>query len=118
MASRAKRIGYALEASVVNFWKSYGVPCKRVLGSGAFKNYSEELASDVDLNGYKIECKRRKNGTGFQTLYKWLDQDKSSSLLVLQSDRKPRLYVMKEDQFAHFAREMGWMDKPQNKKGD
>tara|TARA_B100000508_G_scaffold16165_2_gene10871 strand:+ start:3033 stop:3386 length:354 start_codon:yes stop_codon:yes gene_type:complete len=111
MTSRSKRIGYALEYAVVKFWEAYGVPVKRILGSGAFKHYSDTLASDVNLNGYRVECKRRKSGTGFASLYKWFDQD-DAQILVLHADRKERLYVVKEKTFCDFARKMGWMKKP------
>lgn len=110
MTSSAKRKGYVLEANVVKFWTELGVKCKRILGSGAFKHYSKNLASDVNLNGLKVECKRRKTGTGFMSLYNWFDQD-DADLLILHADRKERLYVMKETQFVKLASKMGWIKK-------
>ena len=113
MSSKSKRIGYALEYGVVKFWEALGVPAKRILGSGAFKHYSESLASDVNLNGLKVECKRRRDGSGFASLYKWFSQD-DCDILILQAQRRERLYCVKEEQFVKFAQEMGWMQ-PKNK---
>lgn len=113
MSSKAKRIGYALEHGLVKFWGALGVPAKRVLGSGAFKHYSDTLASDVNLNGFKVECKRRREGAGFASLYKWFAQD-DCDILVLQAQRRERLYCVREETFVKFAQEMGWMQ-PKNK---
>ena len=110
-----KKRGYVLEKEVQDLWQSYGAECKRVLGSGAFKNYGENLEGDVNLMGHKIECKRRKSGTGFKSLYDWLEQDKSTSMLVVRADRMPRLYVLPEQIMVEFARKMGWFDKKQQK---
>ena len=106
-----KKRGYVLEKEVQDLWQSYGVECKRVLGSGAFKHYGKDLEGDVNLNGYKIECKRRKNGVGFKSLYDWLEQDKSTSMLVVRADRMPRLYVLPEKIMIEIARKMGWFKK-------
>jgi|TARA_B100001029_G_scaffold73392_1_gene59938 hypothetical protein len=103
LTSSAKRKGYTLEKNVETFWKDLGVPCKRILGSGAFKHYSKNLASDVNLNGYKVECKRRKTGTGFMSLYNWFKQD-DADILVLHSDRQERLYVFKESKIAEIVK--------------
>lgn len=105
MTSRNKRRGYELEKEVQDFWQSLGVPCQRVLGSGAFKHYSSDLAGDVNLNGLLIECKRRKEG--FRELYKWFAQDEAD-VLVVRADRMPRMYVIPESLMVRFASEMGW----------
>lgn len=105
-----KKRGYVLEKEVQDLWRSYGVECKRVLGSGAFKHFGKDLEGDVNLKGYKIECKRRKGGVGFKSLYDWLAQDASTSMLVVRADRMPRLYVLPEKIMVEFAREMGWFE--------
>ncbi len=110
MTSSAKRKGYVLEANVVKFWTELGIKCKRILGSGAFKHYSKSLASDVNLNGLKVECKRRKSGTGFMSLYNWFDQD-DADLLIVHADRKERLYVLKETQFLKLVTSDSWTKK-------
>jgi len=110
MTSRNKRRGYELEKEVQDFWTDLGVPCKRVLGSGSFKQYSPDLAGDVHLNGLLVECKRRKGADGFKSLYTWFKQDEAD-LLVIRADRSPRLYVIPEALMVRFATEMGWITK-------
>tara|TARA_R100001086_G_C11803867_1_gene249594 strand:+ start:691 stop:1020 length:330 start_codon:yes stop_codon:yes gene_type:complete len=106
----SKRKGYVLEKEVVDFWKAQNVDCERVFGSGAFKRFVKDLDADVRLNGLKVECKRRKNGTGFKSLYDWFDQD-NSDLLVVRADRKERLYILKEPLMLDFSKKMGWSKK-------
>ena len=103
-----KRRGYEVEREVVKLWQGLGVPCKRVLASGAFKHWGKNLAGDVKLNGLLVEVKRRKNGTGFASLYKWLEQD-DAKMLICRADAKKRLYVIPEEVMIQFAKDMGWM---------
>ena len=103
-----KRRGYEVEREVVKLWQGLGVPCKRILASGAFKHYGKDLAGDVRLNGMTVEVKRRKNGTGFASLYKWLEQD-DAQMLICRADSKKRLYVIPEEVMIQFAKDMGWM---------
>jgi Holliday junction resolvase len=103
-----KRRGYEVEREVVKLWQGLGVPCKRILASGAFKHWGKNLAGDVELNGLLVEVKRRKNGTGFASLYKWLEQD-GAKMLICRADNKKRLYVIPEEVMIQFAKDMGWM---------
>ena len=103
-----KRRGYEVEREVVKLWQGLGVPCKRILGSGAYKNWGKNLAGDVELNGLLVEVKRRRNGTGFASLYKWLEQD-DAKMLICRADNKKRLYVIPEEVMIQFAKDMGWM---------
>jgi hypothetical protein len=103
-----KRRGYEVEREVVKLWQGLGVPCKRILGSGAYKHWGKNLAGDVELNGLLVEVKRRKNGTGFASLYKWLEQD-DAKMLICRADNKKRLYVIPEEVMIQFAKDMGWM---------
>ena len=103
-----KRRGYEVEREVVKLWQGLGVPCKRILGSGAFKHWGKNLAGDVELNGLLVEVKRRRNGTGFASLYKWLEQD-GAKMLICRADAKKRLYVIPEEVMIQFAKDMGWM---------
>ena len=103
-----KRRGYEVEREVVKLWQGLGVPCKRILGSGAFKHWGKNLAGDVELNGLLVEVKRRRNGTGFASLYKWLEQD-DAKMLICRADNKKRLYVIPEEVMIQFAKDMGWM---------
>ena len=103
-----KRRGYEVEREVVKLWQGLGVPCKRILGSGAYKHWGKNLAGDVELNGLLVEVKRRRNGTGFASLYKWLEQD-DAKMLICRADNKKRLYVIPEEVMVQFAKDMGWM---------
>ena len=103
-----KRRGYEVEREVVKLWQGLGVPCKRILGSGAYKHWGKNLAGDVELNGLLVEVKRRRNGTGFASLYKWLEQD-DAKMLICRADNKKRLYVIPEEVMIQFAKDMGWM---------
>ena len=85
-------------------------PANGSWGSGAYKAYSPDLAGDVQLNGLLVECKRRKGGTGFKSLYAWFEQDEAD-LLVVRADRMPRLYIIPEKLMEQFAEQMGWMSK-------
>ena len=105
MTRRNKQRGYELEKEAQDFWRDLGVECQRVLGSGAYKNYSADLAGDLRLNGLLVECKRRKDG--FRELYKWLSQD-DADLLIVRADRKHRIYVIPESLMVRFATDMGW----------
>tara|TARA_R100000742_G_C4276170_1_gene97073 strand:+ start:287 stop:670 length:384 start_codon:yes stop_codon:yes gene_type:complete len=105
-----KRRGYEVEREVVKLWQGLGVPCKRILASGAFKHYGKDLAGDIRLNGLTVEVKRRKNGNGFASLYKWLEQDEGiTKMLICRADAKKRLYVIPEEVMIQFAKDMGWM---------
>ena len=105
-----KRRGYEVEREVVKLWQGLGVPCKRILASGAFKHYGKDLAGDIRLNGLTVEVKRRKNGTGFAFLYKALEQDEGiTQMLICRADNKKRLYVIPEEVMIQFAKDMGWM---------
>lgn len=108
MSARNKQRGYELEKEVQDFWREHGAECKRVLGSGAFKAYSADLAGDLNLNGLLVECKRRKGAAGFKSLYTWFEQD-DADLLVIRADRSPRLYVLPEPLMLKFAEAMGWL---------
>jgi len=105
-----KRRGYEVEREVVKLWQGLGVPCKRVLASGAFKHYGKDLAGDIRLNGLTVEVKRRKNASGFASLYKWLEQDEGiTQMLICRADAKKRLYVIPEVLMVKFAKDMGWV---------
>ena len=102
-----KRRGYEFEREIVNFWKNAGIKVKRVLASGAFKHYGENLSGDIRLNGLKVECKRRKNGTGFAMLYNWFTQD-AADLLCVKADRKGALYILPQSLMLKLAKDAGW----------
>ena len=62
---------------------------RRIPLSGAQKGFE----NDVEGLGIRWEVKARKNG--FQTLYKWLEDEREKpDALALKADRKPWLVVM------------------------
>jgi len=67
---------------------------RRIPLSGA----QEGFENDVEGLGIRWEVKSRKNG--FQTLYKWLEDEREKpDALALKADRKPWLVVMELDKF-------------------
>ncbi|SDY69021.1 hypothetical protein [Thermoactinomyces sp. DSM 45892] len=90
---RSKNKGYRTEKHFAEL-----VEGKRVIMSGALKNWGYELAGDVEgKHGEKWEIKARADG--FKQLYRWLDQSDGVDLLALKADRKPFLVVMELDTF-------------------
>jgi Holliday junction resolvase len=95
MPNRNRKRGYELERSCTQFWKEQGAEVQRVLSSGAYKRYSDDLAGDIKLGPYVVEAKRKK--AGFKFLYQALDQDDVNDMLVLKQDRCRRIYVLEEE---------------------
>ena len=110
MANRNKQRGYELERETVLFWREHGAEVQRNVGSGAFKNYSADLAGDVKLGPYVIECKRKKSGYRF--LYQSLDQDEVNDMLCIREDRQRRLYVLEEETLLDLMRKAGLCSAP------
>ena len=105
MSSRNKQRGYELEAETVKHWQGLGVECKRVFGSGAYKQQlGDEHAGDLMLSGFTVECKRKKSG--FKFLYDSLAQD-DADMLVVRQDRAVRLYIMSEETVEALFRQSG-----------
>ena len=50
-----------------------------------------------------FEGKKRKNGTGFKSLYDWLEPQNIDALF-LKANNKPYLVVMTAEKFAEFQR--------------
>ena len=96
MPNRNKQRGYELERETVLFWEKQGAEVQRVLSSGAYKHFSDDLAGDIKLGPYVVEAKRKK-GRGFGFLYNALDQDDVNDMLVLKQDRHRRIYVLEEE---------------------
>ena len=97
MSARNKARGRELENEVVAAATNAGLQAHRIFGSGAYKNQlGDDFASDVVVEGLRIECKRRKSG--FKLLYDAFQQDESDVVCV-RADRMPRLYLVREDVF-------------------
>ena len=105
MSSRNKQRGYEREAETGKHWQGLGVECKRVFGSGAYKQQlGDAHAGDVMLSGFTVECKRKKSG--FKFLYDSLAQD-DADMLVVRQDRAARLYIMSEETVEALFRQSG-----------
>lgn len=105
MPNRNKQRGYELERETVLFWEKQGAEVQRVLSSGAYKHFSDDLAGDIKLGPYVVEAKRKKSG--FKFLYDALDQDDVNDLLVLKQDRHRRIYVLEEETLLDLFKKAG-----------
>jgi Holliday junction resolvase len=102
MSHRNKIRGYEFEHEIVVWGRLLGFDCRRIFGSGAFKvQLGDEFAGDIVLEGLRIEAKRRKNG--FKTIYDAFEQD-DCDVVCVRADRKERLWIVKDDQFARFLK--------------
>ena len=109
MPNRNKQRGYELERETVLFWEKQGAEVQRVLSSGAYKHYSDDLAGDIKLGPYVVEAKRKKSG--FKFLYDALDQDDVNDMLVLKQDRHRRIYVLEEETLVDLFGKAGLLSK-------
>ncbi len=109
MTNRNRKRGYELERSCTQFWKEQGAEVQRVLSSGAYKHYSDDLAGDIKLGPYVVEAKRKKSG--FKFLYDALDQDDVNDMLVLKQDRHRRIYVLEEETLVDLFGKAGLLSK-------
>lgn len=101
--------GYQLEKETVDFWKEQGAEVKRVLSSGAYKHFSDDLAGDIKLGPYVVEAKRKKSG--FKFLYDALNQDDVNDMLVLKQDRCRRIYLLEEETLVDLFGKAGLLSK-------
>jgi hypothetical protein len=87
--SKSRRKGQRREREFAKLIEGRRIPL-----SGA----QEGFENDVQGLGLNWEVKARKNG--FQTLYKWLEDEREKpDALALKADRKDWLVVMKLDKF-------------------
>ena len=99
---RNKQRGYELEREVVGWAEEQGFDCRRIFGSGAYKEQlGDEFSGDIVLNGLRVEAKRRKNG--FSVIYSAFEQD-DSDIVVVRADRKERLWVLKDQLFVQLLK--------------
>jgi Holliday junction resolvase len=97
-----KQRGYKHEREIVLWALALGLDCHRVFGSGAYKvQLGDEFAGDIVLGDLRIEAKRRKNG--FKTIYDAFEQD-DCDVVCVRADRKERLWIVKDAQFARFLK--------------
>jgi Holliday junction resolvase len=85
--SRAK--GDRFERDVVSRHIAAGIEAVKVPLSGAVEGFKGDVI--VGRDGYRGECKSRKNGEGFAVIEGWL---KGNDLLFMKRDRAEPLVVM------------------------
>ena len=97
MTNKSKNKGSNEERAVVNLLREHGFTCQRTLEAGARPDGSNTW--DIDLYARGIdrapligECKIR--ASGYKTLY---DQLGENDFLTVRADRKPRLWVFREE---------------------
>ena len=100
MTARNKQRGYELERETVLHWQSKGMKCERTFASGAHKVALGEMhAGDIRLEGFMVECKRKKSG--FRFLYDALAQDDADIVVVRQDaaagQKHHRIYILREE---------------------
>tara|TARA_R100000664_G_scaffold13711_1_gene21795 strand:- start:851 stop:1216 length:366 start_codon:yes stop_codon:yes gene_type:complete len=96
--SKNKRRGSDFERQVVEAFKSYGLECARVFGSGAYKKeLGEAFAGDVKLEGKIIECKRSK--TKHKQIMSYFEQD-NADIVAIKLDRHEPVFIMKKELLA------------------
>lgn len=92
MAHPSKRKGNSFEREIVNEAKDKGLNAERAYASNG---RSLGLTEDVDclVNGYAIQCKRRKTIAGY------LKPSGGADVQVLRADREPAYAVMPYELF-------------------
>jgi hypothetical protein len=89
MANPSKRKGDRFERDVVSRHLAAGIEAVKVPLSGAVEGFKGDVI--VGRDGYRGECKARRNGAGFSTIEGWLD---GNDLLFLKRDRQDPFVVM------------------------
>lgn len=101
MSKKEKVKGRNFEYRVVSIAKEYDLPARRIVLSG-----STEEKGDVEIAGFKFECKYRSNG--FTTLRQWVDKAIGQGLtgVVLGGHRAEPLVVIPARDFFGLVRMM------------
>jgi hypothetical protein len=93
MSHPNKKRGYNVEIWLRDKHLEHGIPCERVPLSGSMGGkYSGDLCiPSVEHPKYICESKARKNGEGFTTIEKWME---NKDLLFIKRNRKDPMVVM------------------------
>jgi hypothetical protein len=96
MSSKSKRRGYAVEVQIRDKHISAGIPCERVPLSGSMGGkYAGDLAiPSVDSREFILECKARRNGSGFKVLEEW---KKGKDILLIKRNNQDPMVVLDFD---------------------
>lgn len=94
MSAKAK--GSRYERELVALVDELGLPAHRVPLSGAMQGYKDDV---VIADTWRVECKYRRDGTGFKRLHDWMDAAPECLHLV-----KSGLLVFRLDDWCRLAR--------------
>jgi hypothetical protein len=89
MAAKSRRKGMRNEQGLSNLLKAAGLDAERVPLSGAAHG---SFGGDLVVNGRKIEVKVRADGSGFKSLYDWIE---GNYALAVRSDRREWLITIR-----------------------
>ena len=94
MSHKNKIRGYNHEVSVRDKHIDSGISCERVPLSGSIGGkYSGDLAiPTVSEREFTVECKARKDGTGFKVIEGWI---KNADILCMRRNNQEDLVVMR-----------------------
>lgn len=93
--------GQREELSVVHAFQEAGIGAEKIPLSGAAGgSFCGDVSVPVQGMDWKGECKVRADG--FKQLYDWLG---ANDFLTVRADRKPRLVIMRQDDFIKLARQ-------------
>ena len=95
----SQRKGANFERSIVHAFSAFGLKARRVPLSGAVGGEFQDdvLVDDATGRTHRLECKKRKTGSGFKTLYDWLQ---GADGLVVARDRDEALVVIRLKDYA------------------
>ena len=94
MTARSKLVGNRWESKILRLFHEAGF-------ADAKKTYQPAQSAgldpgDIHVNGYKVEVKYRRTGTGYKTLRKWIEK---KDHLVLCEPRLDPLVVLRFDDY-------------------
>jgi Holliday junction resolvase len=99
MANRAKQKGDREERRIVNLIKEWGFHAVRAPLSGAvqFRGQTDDIDAyfnGVDKAPFFIECKMRKDNSGFKVIDDWMG---NADILSIRTDGNRAKYVLTEE---------------------
>lgn len=98
MPSKSKQKGYRGEAGIAKRWSAHGIPCKRVVMSGAMGFLGPEFHGDLKatINGQELTIQSKCLADGWRMIYGAIE---NHDCLIIKADRKEALVVIPESLF-------------------
>lgn len=93
MSAKSKIRGYNHEISIRDKHTEQGIGCERVPLSGSMGGkYTGDLCvPSIEHKEFILECKARKNGSGFKTIEGWMED---ADILFMRRNNQEDLVVM------------------------